>query len=45
MLGFTPANAVNDGLYRKVDVKVVPSAGRPRLRASWRTGYYAPTGP
>ena len=43
LLGFSPANASNDGMYRKVQVKVAPDGDRP-LHAAWRTGYYAPLG-
>ena len=31
-----------DGRYHKVEVKVVPPRGLPKLNAHWRTGYFAP---
>jgi Ca-activated chloride channel family protein len=43
VLGFSPVEQTNDGLYRKIKVELVPSAGTTRLRASWKRGYYAPT--
>jgi Ca-activated chloride channel family protein len=42
MLGFRPGNKENDGLYRKVEVRLSPRPDGPPLRASWRAGYYAP---
>jgi VWFA-related protein len=45
LLGFVPANARNDGLYRRLRVVLNQPAGQPPLRASWRAGYYAPVGP
>jgi Ca-activated chloride channel homolog len=42
VLGFTPTNPVRDGRYHVVQVLVVPPRGLPKLRAHWRTGYYAP---
>ncbi len=42
VLGYAPANQVRDGRYHRVDVRVVPPRGLPKLRAHWRTGYYAP---
>ena len=43
VLGYSPSNQTRDGKYRKVNVKLVQPRGLPPLRASWRTGYYAPT--
>jgi len=43
VLGYSPANQVRDGKYRKVSVKLVQPRGLPPLHAFWRTGYYAPT--
>ena len=43
VLGYSPKNAVRDGKYRRVLVKLVKTAGLPSLKASFRTGYYAPT--
>ncbi len=42
VLGYSPANQVRDGRYHRVDVRVVPPRGLPKLQAHWRTGYYAP---
>ncbi len=42
VLGYTSSNGENNGLYRKIEVKVNQRADLPRLRASWRNGYYAP---
>jgi VWFA-related protein len=42
VLGYTPANPLRDGKYRRVTVKVVQPRGLPPLRAFWRLGYYAP---
>ena len=42
LLGYYPKDARNDGKYRRVSVRLRPPKGAPRLRASWRTGYYAP---
>ena len=42
LLGYSPKNAARDGKYRSVVVKV--SAPRmPKLKVSWRRGYFAPT--
>jgi len=43
LLGYTPTNAVRDGKYRSIVVKVNPPRGLPKLTASWRKGYFAPT--
>jgi Ca-activated chloride channel family protein len=43
MLGYTPKNATRDGKYRRVQVRLVKTTGLPQLKASFRTGYYAPT--
>jgi VWFA-related protein len=42
VLGYTLKEQVRDGRYHRVDVKVVPPRGLPKLNAHWRTGYYAP---
>jgi Ca-activated chloride channel family protein len=42
LLGFSSTNRSHDGMYRKIQVRLKPSADRPALTASWRTGYYAP---
>jgi Ca-activated chloride channel family protein len=41
LLGYS-SNRKNDGLYRKVQVRLQQPADEPPLRASWRTGYYSP---
>jgi Ca-activated chloride channel family protein len=43
VLYYTPKNRTRDGKYRRVQVKLVKSAGLPALRAAFRTGYFAPT--
>jgi len=42
VLGFAPASQQRDGLYHTVQVFVAPPCGLPKLRAHWRSGYYAP---
>ena len=42
MLGFSSNNPSNSRLYRKIEVKLTQNPEWPRLRASWRTGYYTP---
>jgi VWFA-related protein len=42
VLGYTPKDQVRDGRYHRVDVRVVPPRGLPKLNAHWRSGYYAP---
>jgi Ca-activated chloride channel homolog len=44
VLGFSSTNDHSDGKYRKVEVKLDQQPGGPPLHASWRVGYYAPTG-
>ncbi len=43
LVGYSPMNAVRDGKYRKVQVKLIQPRGLPPLKAFWRLGYYAPT--
>jgi VWFA-related protein len=43
VLAYSPKNAARDGKYRRVTVKLVKTTGLPSLKASFRTGYYAPT--
>jgi VWFA-related protein len=43
VLYYAPKNRTRDGKYRRVQVKLVKSAGLPALRAAFRTGYFAPT--
>ena len=40
-IGYTPSNIVTDGKWRRVEVKVTPPPGFPRLVARNRKGYYA----
>ncbi len=42
LLGFSSSNPDNDGMYRKVEVRLSPDASTLRLHAVWRRGYYAP---
>jgi len=42
VLGYAPAGSARDGKYHRVEVKVVPPRGLPKLTAHWRRGYYAP---
>src|SRR5207247_7850441 len=42
MLGYAPVNLRRDGKYHRVQLKLANPKGAPRLRASWRLGYYAP---
>ncbi|MGH9720059.1 MAG: VWA domain-containing protein [Bryobacteraceae bacterium] len=42
VLGYTPANQVRDGKYRRVEVKLKQSRSLPHLRVFHRQGYYAP---
>ena len=42
VLAYSPKNAARDGKYRHVTVKLVKTTGLPQLKASFRTGYYAP---
>jgi Ca-activated chloride channel family protein len=41
-LVYTPKNPAKDGKYNRVQLKLTPPPGFPRLHAYWRTGYYAP---
>ena len=43
LLGYSPKNIIRDGKYRRVQVRLVKTAGLPPLRAIFRMGYYAPT--
>jgi Ca-activated chloride channel family protein len=42
VLGYSPTDTQHDGRYHKVEVKVVPPRGLPKLSAHWRLGYFAP---
>jgi Ca-activated chloride channel homolog len=41
VIGYAPQNQVRDGKYHRIDVRVVPPRGLPKLSAHWRTGYNA----
>jgi len=43
VLGYRPTNAVHDGKWRKVKVKLNPPKGLPPLRVYAKSGYYAPS--
>jgi Ca-activated chloride channel family protein len=43
VLGYSPTNPVKDGRYHRLEVKVPPIKGLPKLSAHWKTGYYAAT--
>jgi Ca-activated chloride channel family protein len=43
VLGYSPRNQARDGKYHRVDVRIVPPRGLPKLVAHWRTGYFAPS--
>ena len=42
VIGYAPSNIQRDGKYHTVEVRVISPRGLPKLRASWRHGYYAP---
>jgi VWFA-related protein len=42
VLGYVPTNNMRDGKYHRVQVKLARPKGLPRLRTSFRTGYFAP---
>jgi VWFA-related protein len=42
ILGYSPQNQTRDGKYHKIEVKMVPPRGLPKLVAHWRLGYNAP---
>jgi hypothetical protein len=42
VLGFSPPPQTRDGKYHTVRVQVAQPAEGPKLRASWRRGYYSP---
>jgi Ca-activated chloride channel family protein len=43
LLGYSPTDPAKDGRFHRVEVKLAPPRGLPKLRAHWKTGYYAPT--
>jgi Ca-activated chloride channel family protein len=42
VLGYSPSKVRRDGKYHRVEVKLTRPRESPKLRASWRRGYYAP---
>src|SRR5262249_4183400 len=42
VLGYVPTSDMRDGKYHRVQVKTARPKGVPPLRASFRTGYFAP---
>jgi VWFA-related protein len=42
VIGYRPSASMRDGRYHRVDIKLVPPRGLPKLTAHWRTGYFAP---
>jgi Ca-activated chloride channel family protein len=42
VLGYSPSDQQRDGRFHKVEVKLVPPHGLPKLNAQWRAGYFAP---
>ncbi len=43
VLGYAPEDSPRDGRYHRIEVKLVPPRGLPKLRAHWRLGYFAPS--
>lgn len=43
VLGYSPTAAMRDGRYHRVEVKLIPPHGLPKLSAHWRQGYFAPS--
>jgi Ca-activated chloride channel family protein len=43
VIGYSPRDPRRDGRFHRIEVRVVPPRGLPKLRAHWRTGYYEPT--
>jgi Ca-activated chloride channel homolog len=43
VLGYSPLDPKRDGKYHRIEVKVFPPRGLPKLTAHWRNGYYAPS--
>jgi Ca-activated chloride channel homolog len=43
MIGYSPKNKDRDGKFRRIQVKLVKTAGLGQITPRWRTGYYAPT--
>jgi Ca-activated chloride channel homolog len=42
VLGYAPSNQEHDGKWHTVTVQIMAPRGLPKLKASWRQGYYAP---
>jgi Ca-activated chloride channel homolog len=42
VIGYAPSDKTRDGRYHHIEVQVIPPKGLPKLKAHWRTGYYAP---
>jgi Ca-activated chloride channel homolog len=42
LLGYTPSNLEHDGKWRRINVRLEPPQGLPRLSIHAREGYYAP---
>ncbi len=42
VLGYSPTDPQHNGRYHRVEIKVVPPRGLPKLNAHWRLGYFAP---
>ena len=42
ILGYSPTNRLHDGKWRKIEVKLNPPQGLPKLTVIARDGYYAP---
>jgi Ca-activated chloride channel family protein len=43
VIGYSPSDYQRDGRYHKVEVKLTPPRGLPKLSAHWRMGYFAPS--
>jgi VWFA-related protein len=43
VLGYAPQDTLHDGRYHRIEVKLAPPRGLPKLRAHWRLGYFAPS--
>ena len=43
VIGYSPLDRKRDGRYHRIEVKLVPPRGLPKLTAHWRSGYYAPS--
>ena len=43
VIAYAPHDRQRDGRYHRIEVKLVPPRGLPKLTAHWRGGYYAPS--